>query len=535
MALTPEQIKKMDALVGNAKFPPVKRASSASAKKTPNDVFKELDTNYKSSLPSPAKTASGSFFDLFKTGATKETAPGLSIASDKEYQDRARETMRAPTDTEKQLSNENFPVAAAISSGVKELPTMLARTATKPYEVIRDLGVTIGKKLAPFVPEAFRISPESKIGRTLSVMTPEGGEDIKLPGAQTPLVAKPKEYTSSREVVGDTIEAIADIALAATPFKGAKLLKDAFKAGKIGFALGTAEALKDENIDSIQGILWEGTKSALMTSLTPIIPRIVKNVGQKTFSESLDALNRFTNKKTGESLKVIRATPKQVIDRYASSNGWKLRREDFTPRYEAALAKSNGSVSADKVREVTADFLRADPEGKLGKYAEEINARKNPWSLQELQDLFVNKMDGKLPKYATNKEQAFAKDSIKGVKNLIAEVSPEYRKVNEEYGKVTQYLNANKIIDESGSGVVGTTLSAVLGGTAAGAPGAAVALTAKSAKAQRLIIEGFKKIEEAKTAQEAKIIYNSMLDALPDKETQDALIRAGILLGIRED
>lgn len=425
-----------------------------------------------------------------------------------------------------------------------DIPTILARTAAQPFEFLRDVSATIGQKLQPFVPESMKIDPNSTIGQVLSVMTPAGSEAIRLPTQKAPLLKPVDTIDTVREFAGEGITALANAGILVMPAaKVAGFAPTASTASRVGtnatlgFMFGTGGALEDEeNFKTAKDVLTQGVISGAVAAVVPELPRIMKKVGQKTVDGFFNVLNRFTNKKTGEALQVVRKTPIEIIRKYGNSaNPYKTRNKEFDVLYKKALDKVDDVIGADDVANVADDLIKADPEGKIGRIAKEISEHKGEWTLRQLHDLSI-KLKGGIPTNAGNwtHDHSIANQTVKALRSLISKKSKDYSAVNTLYGKVSQYIKADQIIDKSGSGIVGISLSALLGNQAAGPVGAVGALVLKSAKAQRFFFEGITKMANAKTPQAASKVFNELMKQAPSKEAANALLRFAVLIGIRE-
>lgn len=419
----------------------------------------------------------------------------------------------------------------------KQIPTFVARTVAQPFEFLRDVSAEAGKKLGEFLPERFKIDRESSLGKVLSVMTPEGGEPIRLPFQKEPLVREPRQFESLRDFAGEGLEAITNVVTAGLPVaRGTKVLTRVGVGSGIGASFGTASALKDEDVKTVQDGVGRIVVSSLVGGLLPELPRLVKNFGGGVIGKTSDILNRFTNKKTGEALKVLRKTSPEIIKKYGRvTNPYTLRKNTFNALYENALKKEKGAVSSNAIKKLAKNFIDIEPEGRLGKIARKIAEKKGNWEVKELHNMTL-KLKNLLPKSKGSwvGDHSFANGLVRSIRQEISKKSPTYGKVNADWGKVSEFISANKIIDESGSGVVGLGLSSLLGSNVAGPAGAVLGPVVKSAKAQRAVIDAIKALEGAKTNIAATKVIDGMIKAAPDRETINALVRLGVLLGIRE-
>lgn len=424
---------------------------------------------------------------------------------------------------------------------IEKLPTTVARTVSQPFEFLRDVSATAGQKLGQVVPEKFKISRESTLGKILSVMTPEGSEPVLGE------VLKPIDpISSSREFAGRGIEALANAGLIAMPAgkiagfaPGAALKSRLATSGGLGFLFGTGGALQDEeNVKTARDVITQGILAGVVAATVPELPRLFKKVGQKTMSTGIEALNRFTNKRTGEALQTIKNTPIDVIRKYGkSTKPFQLRKQTFDPLYKTALEGSKGKVSSKTVlnNPIIKELIDVEPEGAIGRFAKQIQEKSDDWTLQELQKL-QKKIGAKIPKSAATwtHEQSLANQTVKQIKNIIGKMSPQYARINRDYGLATRFITANELINKSGSGVVGTSLAGVMGYGAGGPVGVAASLALKSAKNQRALMVGIKKLANAKSAQQVnKIIAEISKSSGP--EIANALLRISALLSVREE
>jgi len=422
----------------------------------------------------------------------------------------------------------------------KNFPTEMARIYAQPFEFLRNTASTVGKKIGEQIP--FKIIPEGATREILSTMQ-EGGE-IKLPLQTTPLLGKTKQYETGREFAGEGLEALANIAIATTPIKN-PLLNQVKRGAVIGSTFGVAGGLKDVGASS-EDVVRRGGIGAVVGATLPVAAHGVK----KLVSTVADVLNRFTNKTTGQALKVMRTTDPKIVKEYSAltaPEAYAKRKATFEAQYDLAVGGNKEKITKGAMQTLKAtaqDLVDFDADSASIRKFGELFAKAKSWTIQELQTE-IRKMGNKLPKNVNNwtADHWMLNNLLKQSRNVIGDQVPQYKSLNALYGAVTKYIKANQVIDEAGAGVVGNVLSGGAGGAIAGfmtgnkwvgGLGALGGMVIKSPKTQRAFITLLKRIEGVESAAIASKMVRQFVQENDLPQVHALLMNMVTQVGLRE-